>query len=144
MSQQARPPSPEDLERLEAQRTWVRDHYSPDARHKYQTLDGKLTLVQTILDEGWIDSSEIGKLQCLGIVLGDAIAQALEMQWVTVEDEHGRDPALRFPGTTVLVFPQTMISKRVERGETVDVRHLYDGVCEHVREMKDDPGLKRH
>jgi len=33
------------------------------------------------------------------------------MEWVTVEDEYGKDPALRFPGTTVIAFPLTMISK---------------------------------
>ena len=34
-----------------------------------------------------------------------------------VEDEKGRDPAIRIPGTTVILFPLTMISKRIERGE---------------------------
>jgi hypothetical protein len=51
------------------------------------------------------------KLQCLGVALGDALAEELQMEWVTVEDEYGKDPALRFPGTTVIAFPLTMISK---------------------------------
>jgi hypothetical protein len=38
-----------------------------------------------------------------------------------VADEYGRDPALRCPGTTVIVFPLTMISKRIEAGESVSV-----------------------
>jgi len=29
-----------------------------------------------------------------------------------VEDEHGRDPAVRIPKTTIILFPMTMISKR--------------------------------
>ena len=41
-----------------------------------------------------------------------------------VEDEYGRDPALLISDDPVLVFPITMISKRVEDGETVDVTAL--------------------
>jgi hypothetical protein len=31
-----------------------------------------------------------------------------------MEDAHGRDPAVRRPGTTIILFPLTMISKRIE------------------------------
>jgi hypothetical protein len=48
------------------------------------------------------------------------------------EDEYGRDPALRLQGTPFIVFPLTMISKRVERGEDVDVRELFDGAVEDL------------
>jgi len=58
------------------------------------------------------------------------------MRWVTVEDEYGRDPAVELPGTTILVFPLTMISKRIEQGEEVDIYDLFDGLCTKVREMK--------
>jgi hypothetical protein len=53
-----------------------------------------------------------------------------------VEDEYGRDPALRYKDTTLLVFPQTMISKRIEDGEGVDVRELFDGLRERVEEIR--------
>lgn len=139
MEQQVTKPNAEDVARIEAQRDWVRGHYSPESQHKYQTLEGKLALLRAILDAGWIEGSETVKLQCLGITLGDAVAQELHMEWVTVEDESGRDPALRMPGTTVIVFPLTMISKRIERGETVNVDELFSGICDHVRRMKQNP-----
>jgi len=41
-----------------------------------------------------------------------------------VEDEFGRDPALLITDDPVLVFPVTMISKRIEDDETVDVAAL--------------------
>jgi hypothetical protein len=40
--------------RLESQRSWVRDHYDPESRHHYDTLEGKLRLLETILEENWI------------------------------------------------------------------------------------------
>ncbi len=144
MEQRVTKPTSEELARIEAQRDWVRGHYDPDAQHKYGTVEGKLVLLQAILDAGWIDKSETVKLQSLGITFGDALAQKLEMEWVTVEDEYGKDPALRFPGTTVIAFPLTMISKRIERDETVNVAQLFKGICEDVCAMKNDPEYQRH
>jgi hypothetical protein len=101
-------------------------------------------LLQAIIDAGWIGASETLKLQCLGITLGDALVQELGFEWVMVEDEYGRDPAIRKPGTTVIAFPLTMISKRIERGESVIVRELFDGVVDHVQRMAADREYQRH
>lgn len=111
------------------------EHYEPNARHLYETLAGKLELLRTIVDSKWVESKEAVKLQCLGVTLGDALAQELGMRWVAVEDKFDRDPALELPGTSVVIFPLTMISKRIERGDEVDIRELFDGICSKVREV---------
>ena len=72
------------------------------------------------------------KLQCLGIAFGDALAQKLGLQWVAVEDEYGRDPALSRVGTSLLVFPMTSISKRIERGEEIDLPRFFEHACETI------------
>ena len=76
-----------------------------------------------------IEPHETFKFQCLGIALGDAFVQKFGMEWIMVDDDSGRDPAVRIPGTTVVLFPLTMISKRVERGEAVNVLELFNGVA---------------
>lgn len=124
----------EDLADLEAKRDWVRNHYEPHAVHKYTDLQGKLSLLDAILANGWVKPEETLKLQCLGITFGDALAQYLDLTWVMVEDSYGRDPALSLAGTTVMTFPQTMISKRIEDGETVDVYDLFNGAFAAVKE----------
>jgi hypothetical protein len=124
MPQTVEDPNTEELARLEAQRSWVREHYAPDAQTKYATVEGKLFLLAAILSNKWIDASETVKLQSLGITFGDAIAQKLGLRWITVQDEYGRDPALKLDGTTVLTFPLTAISKRIERGEIVEDEEL--------------------
>ncbi|TWT17122.1 DUF3806 domain-containing protein, partial [Luteimonas marina] len=73
-------------------------------------------------------------LQCLGITFGDALAQHMGLDWVAVEDEYGRDPALRLDGTSVLVFPMTSISKRIEQGEVVDVYDLFNAACNTIND----------
>jgi hypothetical protein len=137
--QQIDKPGGEDLADIEAKRDWVRGHFTPEAQHKYFEVKEKLRLLQAILDAGWIEKSDKLKLQCLGITFGDALAQELGMEWVMVTDEHSRDPAIRFPGTTVLIFPLTMISKRVERDEAVNVQDLFEKTIGVVKDMTRNP-----
>lgn len=126
----------EDEQRVERHRDWVRGHYDLQSQRLYDTIEGKLDLIETILDQGWIEKNETWKLQSLGVTFGDALAQQLELTWVAVEDEYGRDPALQDQGTTIKLFPLTSISKRIERNETVDVRALFDEACDTVRRLR--------
>jgi hypothetical protein len=132
MTQKIEPLNADDTAHLEAKRRWVREHYDESARHKYDTLEGKLTLLHAIVSNKWVEPTETVKLQCLGVAFGDALAQRLGLQWVAVEDEYGRDPALTCTGTSLLVFPMTSISKRVERGEDVDVQLLFKSACDSI------------
>jgi hypothetical protein len=128
--------SPDDTAHVETQRTWVRDHYDANARHHYQIVEGKLRLLDTIVRSDWIAPNETWKLQSLGVTFGDALAQEMGLSWVTVEDEYGSDPALHDQGTTVVVFPVTTISKRIERGDAVDVRELFDQACRSITRLR--------
>lgn len=68
------------------------------------------------------------------------MAQELpELSWVAVDDEFGRDPALRWLQTNMLAFPLTAISKRVEDGIAVDVYQMFGGF---QKAIKDGSGTK--
>ena len=136
MEQTFEPLNPDDIADLEAKRAWVREHYDESARHKYDTLDGKLRLLDTILQNKWIAREETLKLQCLGVTFGDALAQRLGLAWVAVEDDYGRDPALALDGTSVRAFPLTSISKRIERGEEVEVYRLFEDACRTIERLR--------
>jgi hypothetical protein len=82
------------------------------------------------------EPNETWKLQSLGITFGDALAQKMRLRWVAVADQYGRDPALRDPGTTMVIFPLTAISKRVARGETVDIRDLFASFCADIERVR--------
>lgn len=58
MDQRVTKPTDDELAQLEAQRSWVLDHYDVAARGKYDILQGKLGLLQAILDAGWIEPTE--------------------------------------------------------------------------------------
>jgi hypothetical protein len=137
MEQRITDPTPDDLQDL-ARRflvvdALVREHLGrPLAR---DTTD--LTALQELLDLGVLGPDRTIELQCLGIVFGMILADVVEgMDWAIVEDEIGRDPALRFAGTSLLVFPMTMLSKRVEEGEPVKVAELFGRICVSLEELK--------
>lgn len=138
MPQHTEPLSGPEFDDVAAKRKWVREHFEPEARQKYEILGEKLRLLDTILKNNWVAPSETLKLQCLGVAFGDALAQELGLKWVTVEDEYGRDPALIVEGTAIISFPLTAISKRVESGAVVNVYELFESACETIRRLKSE------
>lgn len=131
--QNVAPQSDADRQRLRDQRAVVEKYLADESsRAKYKTAAGKLGTIRAILDGNVFKPDQTYKLQCLGVVLGDAFVLDLGMEWVMVEDAHGRDPAVRLPGTSIILFPLTMISKRMERGQKVDVFELFNGVAAEV------------
>jgi hypothetical protein len=125
----------EDRDQIKAAREWVKAHFTVEAEERYEPIEGKLRVIETILERGWVDAGESWKLQALGVALGDAFAQKLMLDWVSVHLDYGYDAALNWPGTTIYCYPLTMISKRIERGDEVDVRKLFEATCTEMCEM---------
>ncbi|MGX6449366.1 DUF3806 domain-containing protein [Patulibacter sp. S7RM1-6] len=131
--QRREPLAGELLADLEAKRAWVRGFVREES---LETFDGswefRLGTLAAILDQAGLRPDQTAELQALGVVLGDAIAAKAGGTWVEVTDEYGTDPALALGGDLdAVVFPQTMISKRIEGGETVDLETLY-GLLTHA------------
>jgi len=124
----------EDEARLTKQRQVVEQYLTEDSKEKYKTAAGKLGLLRALVENDVFKKDQTYELQCMGIVLGDVFVQEMKMEWIMVEDSYGRDPAVRMPGTSIIIFPLTMISKRIEREEEVDVFDLFNGVAHIVDE----------
>ena len=89
-----------------------------------------------IIKSDWIQKNETYKLQCLGISLGDIIVQDLKFRWIEVEDNYGIDPAIKLENTSIILFPLTMISKRIEKGEKVNIFDFYSLIKSNVDDLK--------
>jgi len=104
-----------------------------------EDLDGTrndLVLIQRVLDQGVVEREATYTLQALGLAFGRTFLNEFpDYDWWMVEDEYGRDPAIRYKETTLLVFPMTMISKRVEDGEHIDIDELFDGLAKQLSEL---------
>jgi hypothetical protein len=130
MSQEISELRPDDIEFMDGQRYWVAGHLADDAEASFDEVGVKVQVLQAVLDNEWVSAGATAKLQALGVVFGDVLAELLSAPWVIVEDEYGRDPAVLVSDDPVLIFPVTMISKRVEDGETVDVAELLSFAAE--------------
>jgi hypothetical protein len=119
--------SAQDNERLDQQRevvlAAVRQRYGTESLTRTRK---DLPILQRLLNEKVFDRSQTYQLQSLGVVFGDVLASELSLHWVMITDEYGTDPTLRFKNTSVNINALTMISKRVERGEHVDVARLLE------------------
>jgi hypothetical protein len=105
-------------------------------------LDGSiadLSRLQMLLDSGVIDREATYTLQALGIAFGKVFVNDNPgYDWWMVEDEYGRDPAIRYERSSLLAYPRTMLSKRIEDGEKVDVLDLYDGLRTRLAQLIED------
>ena len=129
--------TPADRERLDQQRAVVadaaREHYGVSG------LGGSradLPVLQRLIDDQVFRPDQTYELQCLGVVFGDVLASELPLHWVIVTDEYGTDPTLRYKDSTVQLNALTMISKRVEAGEPVDLSNLLGTTRQQLSQLQ--------
>ena len=92
-----------------------------------------LPLLQQLIDERAISPNEADALQSLGLAFGEVLVHELGLRWVIVKDRYGRDPALRLGDTSMLLFPKTLLSKRLEAGQPTDVASMLESLQAHLR-----------
>jgi hypothetical protein len=126
-----------DHAQLKTQRSVVERYLGNDPQNieNYATPAGKLGLLRAILDARLFGPTHTYELQCMGVVLGDVFVQVCGWEWSIVQDELGRDPCIRVPTSTIVLYPLTMISKRIEHGERVDVFALFDEIAAETERL---------
>ncbi len=96
-------------------------------------------LLQKILDAKLISRQQTWELQALGVIFGDALINFIDgLAWWEVTDQYGTDAVLRYRETTVQLSAVTMISKRIEDGEEVDILHIANWLKNFIEAKKDE------
>lgn len=107
-----------------------------------QKMDGSMhdiDRLQAIIDSSQVSTENTQELQSLGILLGKVfVNETPNYDWWVIEDEYGKDACVRYKETSLLIFPQTMISKRIEDGEQVNVSELFLGLCQDLERIKNE------
>jgi hypothetical protein len=119
--------SRDDIASLDKQRALV----AAAAKQRYGVsglvrTKADLPVLQRLIDDQAFTKTQTYELQSLGVALGDVMASELPVRWMMVTDEFGTDPTLRYKDTTIQVNALTMISKRIERDEKVNVSRLLE------------------
>ena len=127
--------SKDDAARLEQQRAVVAAAAKRSGTASLTGTKSDLPVLQRLIDDKVFKKSQTYELQCLGVVFGDVLTSELPLRWMMVTDEYGKDPTLRFKKTTVQIHALTMISRRIERGEHVDVSELLRTTREQLAQI---------
>lgn len=136
MNQRVEAPNSEDIDRIARQLLHASGLVEEISGTGLSGNLSDLTMLQVVLDRKLVEREATYSLQALGMAFGKVFVNNNEgYDWWMVEDENGRDPAVRYRDTSLLVFPQTMISKRVEEGEDVAIVELYEGLKNHLQRI---------
>ncbi len=87
-----------------------------------------LDKIQRLVDRSIIRRSDVEQWQALGVVFGDVLAAELNLHWVSYQDERGHSKALQWKKTRNFVFPVTMLSRRVQYKQEIDVFAIFDQI----------------
>jgi len=89
--------------------------------------------LQRVVDAELIDHNDCDGWEALGVAFGDCLAQRVpELAWTQVTDAWGVDAVLRYGEANSIVSAVTMLIKRVEEGETIEINHLLEALEELV------------
>jgi hypothetical protein len=139
MDQRIEAPTASDIDRIAKQLIHAESVVIDIVGRAFDGSRADLSAIQSVLDAGAVEPDATYTLQSLGIAFGKVfVEQHPGFDWWMVEDEYGRDPAIRFGQTSLLAFPQTMISKRIEDGERVDIEGLFDGLSRRLVELSEE------
>lgn len=95
--------------------------------------DHDLSLLQRVIDKKVLSKEQRKELQSLGVALGNLLAKEYRLPWVIYTDEKGRSRGLEVDNTTQVLFPLTMIARRVEADAKADVAAIYKKAEEIIR-----------
>lgn len=132
------PLSESDVAQLEEDRTFLPEVVLQRLpAFTLQRTSADLEVIQHVLRTGPYTDTPVEEVIAIGTTFGDLLADELGMHWIRYEDEEGADLAIRYRKSTIVVFPRTMILKRLERDEDPDARDLFEQVCIQIRSMLD-------
>jgi hypothetical protein len=75
----------------------------------------------------------------MGIALGDALVTEVPgLAWMQVSDEFGVDPVLRYRQTSLQIGVLTLLLKRAEQGEEIDIQHIANWLQKFIETKADE------
>lgn len=129
--------SPLDLKYMQDQRDFI-DQTA--RRHLGSQLNGEkghdLRLLQKLLNRQIVSRENRQGLQAMGVILGDHLKREEGLRWIIYIDKYGRSRSLAVPAQDEVIFPITMISRRAEVGNKVNVEDIYKKAQTAVAEIR--------
>ena len=99
----------------------------------------RLLIAARVVDAELIDRDDCDGWEALGVAFGDTLAQRVPgLAWMQVTDAWGIDAVLRYADSSLQIGASTLLLKRIEQGELIDIAHLLAWLEEFVATRADD------
>ncbi len=106
-----------------------------------EELNGSLNdleRIQELLTSKEIEPEDTQALDALGYIFGKIFVEHTSgYDWWVVEDEHGTDACIRYKETSLVSFPQDMIARRIEEGQSFNMVELYEQLKSDLNEIRE-------
>jgi len=100
--------------------------------------EADLAVLQAIVNHGSMRHANFEAWVALGIAFGDALAASIPgLAWRLAADESGTYATLQFQSKAISVAAPTMLWKRIERGEQMDLVFM----AQEIRQVIDEAAL---
>lgn len=109
-------------------------YFDEESEGRLDRTGADLRKAQEVFEKEGFTADDRQELLALGAVLGYVFAANTRMEWAVITNEYGTNLGLWNPDTGFVLYPLSMILKRVEDGRAVDIPALY-------RSFVDDLGL---
>lgn len=87
--------------------------------------ESDLAVLQTLVEHKDLQHANFDAWVALGVAFGDALAASIPgLEWRLVTDQSGSSAALQFRSMQISIAAPTMLWKRVERGERMDLAFM--------------------
>jgi hypothetical protein len=137
------PLSPTDQLYIDSQIESIDDIASRNfGRHLSGQKDNDIAIMQRLLDEDIVKSTDVRLLQGMGIILGSILKKENGLNWIIYTDEYGRSRSLQVPGFDKdFIFPATQVSRKAEVGVKVDIAKVYQELEQAIIDVRNRPFL---
>lgn len=127
---------PHMLERMQSRRAQlhalIESHFPGDA---LSHTDADFVLLQRIADAGILHAEDEAGWEAMGIAFGDGLTTMIPgLAWTLITDEFGTDAVLRYQQTSLRIGVVTMLLKRAEANEAIDVAHMAQWLQSFIQE----------
>ena len=93
-----------------------------------------LAVLEEVLEHlSWMEHGEVCFV-AVGLAFGTVLAATEPLEWVKFQDKWGEEISLKLRGYEYFIHPVSMMTKRAEKEEQIDLQYLFDELVRRVHE----------
>ncbi|MBI3731760.1 MAG: rhomboid family intramembrane serine protease [Burkholderiales bacterium] len=123
-----------DILKAEAQRSWVKEQYLPEARAQFETIEGKLKIIEVILQHKAIEARPLDEVQALETVFADALIQETGLKWAVIDNDQQRIFVMISSGAPLSIFNPVPASKITRAVQDAKLAELFSASVSTIRQ----------